>query len=186
MDGTLTVPSLDFNAIRREIGILSGDLTHEIEQLAPALQARAWAIIEQHEERAMQDQALQEGAEAFLKKCRRRSLRLGVVTRNVKRSVDHLCERYALRFDAVVTREFHVMKPHPGPVLHMLEAWGLAPAAALMVGDYRYDIQCGVSAGTWTCFFQNPDVPFSGEDADFVVSSMTELDRLVFPEQERG
>ena len=33
MDGTLTLPTLDFGAIRREIGIHTGDLTAEIAKL---------------------------------------------------------------------------------------------------------------------------------------------------------
>jgi len=181
MDGTLTVPTLDFQAIRREIGILSGDLTGEIAKLEPDEQRKAWAVIEAHEARAMAEQVLQEGAEDLLRECRRRAVKVGVVTRNARPSVDHLCRKYGLRFDAVVTREFPFLKPHPAPVLHMLEAWCLEPGRVLVVGDYLHDIDCGRAAGADTCFFQNPNVEFHGQNADFVVSSMAALSRIVFP-----
>jgi hypothetical protein len=40
-----------------------------------------------------------------------------------------------------------------------------------------------VAAGTRTCFFQNPGLPFYGEKADFVVRSMAELQAIVWPEE---
>jgi HAD superfamily hydrolase (TIGR01549 family) len=180
MDGTLTRPTLDFHAIRAEIGIASGDLASEIAKLSPRGQKKAWAIVEAHEERAMAAQELQEGALDILSRCRTATIRVGLVTRNLRKSVDHLCRRYSLRFDAVITREFPFLKPHPAPILHMLEGWRMLPQDALTVGDYLHDIDSGRAAGTSTCFFQNPGQPFYGQNADFVVASMLELDRLVF------
>jgi HAD superfamily hydrolase (TIGR01549 family) len=180
MDGTLTRPTLDFQAIRREIGIPSGDLTVEIPKLPPGQQKKAWAIVEEHEERAMAAQELQDGSLDLLIRCRKAQIRLGVVTRNLKKSVEHLCMKYSLQFDAVVTREFHFVKPHPAPIMHMLDLWRILPRDALTIGDYLHDIDSGRAAGTSTCFFQNPGLPFYGQNADFVVASMDELAKLVF------
>lgn len=181
MDGTITRPSLDFQVIRREIGhAIEGDLARGIEALPSAEQTRAWTIIEAHEEEARHKQELQPGAAQFLAECRRNLVKLGLVTRNVQRSVDHLCARFDLQFDAVLTREFPFLKPDPAPVLQILQEWGLAPADALMVGDYLHDIDCGRAAGTDTCFFHNPGTPFWGAHANHVVQSMTELRALVF------
>ena len=187
MDGTLTRPALDFRLIRQEIGRdIEGDLAHGIEALPPAEQARAWAIIEAHEERAMREQELQSGAEGLVRECRRRNVKVGVVTRNLRRSVDHLCARYGIEFDAVLTREFPHLKPDPAPVLHMLRQWGLAPADTLVVGDYLHDIDCGRAAGADTCFFQNPGQPFFGENADYLVNSMAELRPIVLGDNRKG
>lgn len=38
-------------------------------------------------------------------------------------------------------------KPHPDPALHALDALGLAPEQALIVGDNETDVGCGVAAG---------------------------------------
>jgi len=181
MDGTITRPVLDFVVIRREIGITGGDLLDEIAALPPPEQERAWAIVERHEEDAITRQELQEGCGELLQDCRNNAIRLGLITRNARKSVDRLCERFGLAFDAVVTREFPHLKPHPGPVLHIVDEWGVPPERVLMVGDYLYDIQCGSSAGTRTCFFLNPGKSDYGNEADFTVSSMQELRSMVLP-----
>ncbi len=180
MDGTLTKPVLDFGAIRREIGLPAGDLAVEIASLAAPDQERAWAVIRLHEAMARENQALQEGCLELLEECRRHEMKLGILTRNEKSSVEHLCRRFDLCFDVVVTREFEHIKPHPGPVLHMLGLWQLMPVQALMIGDYIHDIECGRAAGADTCFFLNPGCPDFSDDADYTVSSMQELHRLVF------
>ncbi len=38
-------------------------------------------------------------------------------------------------------------KPHPGGLLHLAERWGVSPASMLMVGDYRFDLECARAAG---------------------------------------
>jgi len=180
LDGTLTVPTLDFQVIRREIGIPSGDLTSEIARFPAEQQESAWAVVRRHEEQAMERQELQAGSKELLDECHRMSIKLGLVTRNEKRSVDHLCLKYGLHFDMVITREFPFVKPHPQPVIHMLREWSIEPQYVLVIGDYLYDIECGRAAGTRTCFFQNRGTPFYGENADYVVSAMNELERIVF------
>jgi HAD superfamily hydrolase (TIGR01549 family) len=179
MDGTLTLPAIDFPAIRRELGIPAGDLIVSIDSLPAEARRRAWAVVEAHEERAVRAQRLQNGAAELLAECRRQGVRLGLVTRNSRRSVESLCQKFGLQFDAAITREFRSVKPDPGPVLHVLSQWEMPPARALVVGDYRHDIECGRAAGAKTCFFQNPGTPFYGEHADFVVASMAELRRIV-------
>ncbi|OGP86459.1 MAG: phosphoglycolate phosphatase [Deltaproteobacteria bacterium RBG_13_65_10] len=42
-------------------------------------------------------------------------------------------------------------KPHPGPILHVLEAAGVSPHRAVFVGDSAIDIEAGKAAGTLTC-----------------------------------
>ena len=182
MDGTLTVPSLDFGVIREAIGVPpGGDLAVQIAELLPEEQDRAWAIIESHEALAIENQHLQPGCAGLLTRCREAGFRLGVVTRNVEHSVTELCARFGLEFDTVLTREFKHMKPHPGPVLHILDTWGLAAKDVLMVGDYIHDIQCGRAAGTPTCYFQNPGRFCVGAAPDYVVNSMSELEAMLFP-----
>jgi HAD superfamily hydrolase (TIGR01549 family) len=180
MDGTLTLPTLDFAAIRAELGMVRGDVAHHIAALPPAQQQAAWTIVERHEEDALLRMRLQPGAASLLNDCRTAGVRLGVVTRNTQRSVDMLCQNFGLRFDCALTRTFAFMKPHPGPVRHMLEVWGIPGAQALMVGDYLHDVECGRNAGTLTCFYQNPGYPDYGEKADYTVCSMAELHRVIF------
>ncbi len=179
MDGTLTIPTLDFNAMRNEIGLPEGDLAQEVFKLPPEKQQRAWEIIERHETQAIQDQRLQDNAEPFLARCRAADIKLGIVTRNERRSVDALCAKYGLEFDSVVTREFQFIKPHPAPILHILKQWNLPPHEVLMIGDYVHDIDCGRAAGTGTCFYHNQGSRYHGEDADFTARSIDDLSEIV-------
>lgn len=179
MDGTLTVPTLDFNAMRNEIGLPEGDLAEEVFRLPPEEQQKAWAIIERHETEAIRDQRLQDNTEPFLASCRAADIKLGIVTRNERRSVDALCSRYGLEFDSIVTREFQFIKPHPAPILHILKQWNLLPHEVLMIGDYIHDIDCGRAAGTKTCFYYNQGSSDHGKHADFVARSIEDLNTIV-------
>jgi len=182
MDGTITRPVLDFREIRKEIGLPEGDIAKEIAKLPSPERERAWAIIEGHERDAEDQQQLQDGAKAVLDRCRAGDMRMGLITRNVRRSVDTLCRKFDLSFDYVITREFPHLKPHPAPILHMLEKWGIAPGDTLMVGDYIHDIECGLAAGTDTCYFLNPGRTDFGKDATFTVHSMPELEAIIWPD----
>lgn len=184
MDGTLTKPMIDFRAMREELKLPAGDLAKEIARLPEPEQMRAWAIVERHEAQAMARQELQPGAGELLRDCRAAGMRLGLVTRNAMRSVEHLCERFALRFDAVLTREFPFLKPHPGPILHILEDWGMPADRALVIGDYLYDLESGRAAGALTCFFHNNGTRSYAEHADYAVASMAELRRIVLKDED--
>jgi len=180
MDGTITLPVIDFEIIRNAIGLPPGDIAHEISKLSPPEQKRAWQIIEGFEIEFEKKQQLQPGTETLLNRCRQENILLGLITRNVRRSVDVLCEKFNLVFDSIITREFPQMKPHPAPILHMLNEWNISAAATLMVGDYIHDIDCGKAAGTATCFFHNSGKADYTAQADFSVTSMQELANLIF------
>ena len=180
MDGTITLPVIDFQLIRSRIGLPPGDIAHEISKLSQTEKERAWSIIEDYEKEAEEKQQLQPGVKALLNRCREESVLLGLITRNIRRSVDILCHKFNLEFDSIITREFPHIKPHPAPIIHMLEDWNTAPADTLMVGDYIHDIDCGRAAGTATCFFYNSGKANFTAQADFTVKSMQELESRIF------
>jgi beta-phosphoglucomutase-like phosphatase (HAD superfamily) len=63
LDGTLTEPFLDFDQIRRDIGLPAGiGVLEGIAALTPAQRQRAEAILLEHESRAAQHSRLNEGA----------------------------------------------------------------------------------------------------------------------------
>ncbi len=65
-------------------------------------------------------------------------------------AVDRVLSRCGLSFDPVMAREDAPYKPSPVGLWQICEAWQLAPADVLMVGDYLYDVQAGLGAGTRT------------------------------------
>ena len=49
MDGTLTLPAIDFDRLRAEIGIESGTILEALETMTTDERTRAYDIIEEHE-----------------------------------------------------------------------------------------------------------------------------------------
>jgi len=80
--------------------------------------------------------------------------RLAVVTNKIERFTRKILEGLGAwdRFDVVMSGDsMPEKKPHPGPILHVLRATGVAPGRAVIVGDSALDITAGKAAGTLTC-----------------------------------
>jgi len=150
MDGTLTLPFLDFRRIRAEIG-LPEPLLETMMALPPGPERdRAFSILERHEDEAAEKSELSGGARETLDLLRARGVRTAVVTRNSRKSAERVLEKHALAFDLVVTREDAPAKPRPEPLLLISDRLEVPPAEALMVGDYKYDVMAGRAAGMRT------------------------------------
>lgn len=88
-----------------------------------------------------------------------RTLRRGLITRNVKASVDLFHLRFGMKeFLPALSREFLPYKPNPAPFLHICKSWEMSPAEVMMVGDSaKDDIVCGNRAGALTCLLDESD-----------------------------
>ena len=180
MDGTLTVPAIDFISVRRELGILEGDLVPIIEAWEPARRDWAWQLIEKYEDDVRSKTELQLGVHNALIRFRNAGIKLGILTRNSQLGVDALLKIMDIKFDAILTREHTHIKPAPEPVWHITQSWKVAASETMVIGDYIHDIECGNAAGAKTCFFANPGMTSYADQADFTVSSFAELEALVF------
>ncbi len=175
MDGTLTLPVIDFALMRARLGIPEGDMLAAIRSWPPDKQAWAFAEVEALEEEASRQLKLQPGAEALMQALDRRGLPKAILTRNTEKSVLHLQRFLHSRFSVIVTRDFPTCKPDPAPALHICREWKLDPARVLLVGDYRDDILCGKRAGNLTCLLLNGRNAAFAELADFTVESLEQL-----------
>jgi len=179
LDGTLTRPLLDFDAIRAEIGLAPG--LPILEQLAAgddALRARGEAVMRRHELAAIEAAVLQDGCVDLLAHLDERRVPRGILTRNTRAAVARFCERFALRFDAIWTREDGAPKPSPEGVLALLGVMGVTPAEAVVVGDFRFDILAGQAAGCRTVLLRDADTPAdlsTWGPPDLVIDSLREL-----------
>jgi HAD superfamily hydrolase (TIGR01509 family) len=151
LDGTLVVQELDFEAMRREIGLPPGTpLLEAVERMDAAGREAAVAVLRRHELAAAETAALNPGVAAFLDWLAGRGVRRAVLSRNMRGAVEKVLRRCGLSFDLVLAREDAPYKPSPEGLWHICVTWGVAPAEVLMVGDYLYDLQAGRSAGTRT------------------------------------
>jgi HAD superfamily hydrolase (TIGR01549 family) len=165
LDGTLVVEQLDYDAIRRELGFPPRQpLLEGIAALPEAEQILAHAVLHRHEQAAAMTATLNAGVTAFLDWLDARGVRRALFSRNSRAAVGVVLERCGLRFDLVVAREDGPHKPSPHGLLHICSAWKLPPAEVLMIGDYLYDIQAGVQAGTRTALVTHGrSLPFQGQ-----------------------
>jgi len=151
LDGTLLVTPLDFDAIRAEVGLPDGvPILEAMGTLTDAERARANRVLDRHEAEAADRSHLMPGAEKLLAWLRSRGIKVAVLTRNSRASVEHAVRQHGLAFDATVAREDNKPKPSPAGVHDLMEACGADAAGTLVVGDFRFDIEAGTGAGVRT------------------------------------
>lgn len=180
MDGTLTLPAIDFDRIRAELGIASGTILEALESMSADRRRRAYAVIEEHERIAAAESELQEGVHAVWDFLQARDIRTAIATRNSRQSVQTVLDKHGLSVDRVHTRDDGVVKPSPQPVLSICEFFKVDPAASWIVGDYIYDIQSGNDAGATTVLLiADGDRPQYSDLADHVIHSLSQLMTLL-------
>ena len=165
MDGTLTVAVHDFAAIREALEIPPEDdiLTHLAAlPAAEAAAKHAW-LLEHERDLAIASRAAP-GAVALVRELAARGCTLGILTRNARELAHVTLQAIGLAdcfaVEHVLGRDDAPPKPHPGGLLQLAHAWGVAPAEMVMVGDYRFDLDCGRAAGTRTVLVNLPDNPW--------------------------
>ena len=180
MDGTLTLPAIDFDRIRAELGIASGTILEALDSMSPQQRRRAYAVIEEHERIAAAESELQEGVHAVWDFLQARDIRIAIATRNSRQSVQTVLGKHGLSVDRVHTRDDGAVKPSPQPVLSICEYFNVDPEASWIVGDYIYDIQSGNDAGATTVLLvAEDDRPQYSDLADHTIHNLPELMTLL-------
>lgn len=179
LDGTLTVPVLDFPALRRAIGAPPGaSIIHTIQDMPQPQRAAAEAIIREAELDAAHRAQPNFGAIELVQWLHSGGFATGIITRNFREAVDVTLAALGLTFDVVITRDCAPPKPAPDPVLEALRRLGRGAPTALMVGDYVDDLTSGRHAGTLTCLVMNGPGPAAFE-ADLAVPYPADLHALL-------
>ena len=178
LDGTITQPFFDFDAIRQEMGFPSdaGPILELMEKMTPQQRLDAERILQFHEERAVAESTLNPGAREALEELSKRGILIGILTRNMRSNVLAVAEKHGLRFDAVVGREEGPVKPDAFGVEYLCRQFGIEPHEALVVGDYLFDLLCARAAGAVAVLLANHKK--AGEfarHADFVVENITDI-----------
>lgn len=176
LDGTLTKPYLDFDRIRREIGIASGPILEGIATMPVHERPRAETILLAHEWEAARHGQLHDDAVEVVSQIRRTGFPVALLTRNARTIVDFLLDSHGLVFDAMRTREDGDIKPSPVPVLSLCAELQADSATSWVVGDYLFDLQSGRAAGAQTVLMiGNDETPSFANLADHVIRRLVEL-----------
>ena len=180
MDGTLTVPAINFDNIRKELGIEKGrDLLDISKSMNSHEKTKYFNTIDKYEKLALDKLEFQIGVRDILKKLRDLGIKLAIITRNSQKNTDIVLEKLGIEFDPILTREFRSVKPNPEPIHFIVSDWKFALTEVLMVGDFRDDILCGKNAGVKTCFYENKNKESYAYLADFSVNNYLELGKQI-------
>lgn len=165
MDGTLTVAVHDFAAIREALDIPAEDdiLTHLAALPAEEAAAKHAWLLEHERDLAIASRPAT-GAVELVRELVARDCQLGILTRNARELAHVTLEAIGLAdcfpVQSILGRDEAPPKPHPGGLLKLAEAWDVSPNEMVMVGDYRFDLDCGRAAGTRTILVNLPDNPW--------------------------
>lgn len=144
----LDVP--DDTAAKFVIGL---GLADTMRHIAPRLDAEGQRLLAErfrvHYLAGEQEIPLYAGVPEMLEDLAARGRRLGIATGKARRGLDRVLETTGLARHFEITRcaDEGFSKPHPGMLLHIFDAAGVAPAKALMIGDTTHDLELAANAG---------------------------------------
>lgn len=175
MDGTLTVPMLDFPAIKRDMGIGTRPILEALAEMTPPDRARAEAILHRHEEHAAANSELNPGCTELLVHLAERQIPTAIITRNSRRSTTTVLARHRLKIEILITREDAPHKPDPAPLLLACRRLDVTPSQAWMVGDGQYDIEAARGAGVHSIWLSHGRARPFDASPDVTVADLYEL-----------
>lgn len=165
LDGTLTLPMHDFEAIRRSLGIPSGaDILAHLAAL-PDAEARAkHAWLFEHERGLAESAQVAPGAVELVLDLHGRGRTLGILTRNSRKlawtTLAAIGLSHVFGESHVLGREDAAPKPSPEGLYRLATMWNVSPTELVMVGDFRFDLECGRAAGAATVLVNLEENPW--------------------------
>lgn len=183
LDGTLTRPQHDFDAIRSALGIPMGRLILEYIAEQPAERARKLrADLDEIEVALAAKAAPAPGVRELLERARALGHPLGILTRNSRDNALAALRAIAaldLFEDAcILGRDEARPKPDPDGLQRLCAAWRLPTTHCTMVGDSRLDLQAGRAAGAYTVHVSRRGERYP-EHTDLHVPSLATLAALL-------
>lgn len=165
MDGTLTLAVHDFPAIKQALEIpQEEDILDHLAALPAADAERKHAWLMEHERELALAAQPAPGAIELVRTLHEQGYQLGILTRNAHELALLTLQAIGLA-DCFATldvlgRDEAQPKPHPAGLLQLAERWAVAPQALVMVGDYRFDLECAQAAGAQGVLVNLPENPW--------------------------
>ena len=186
LDGTLTQPFFDFDAIREEMGLSrdAGPVLEVMNSMTDQQRRNAEAVLYEHEHRAVVQSTLNPGARETLDWLRQSGIYIGVLTRNRRENAEAVADKHNLKFDGIVGRDDGPVKPDSFGVLHLCRQFKVDPKQTMVVGDYLFDILCAKTAGAVAVLLKNQDQAEEfAEQADFSIERVDQILQIIKDKQ---
>jgi len=182
LDGTITRPFFDFDAIRQEMGLPpdSGPILEIMLKMTTQERKRTQDILTFHEDHAVAESTLNDGARETLDALRQKDISIGILTRNKRCNAEAIAQKHNLAFDAIVDREDGPVKPDAFGVLKLCRQFAVAPAETLLVGDYLYDMLSAKAAGAVAVLLKtHKECDRFAAHADFTITSLDKILHII-------
>ena len=179
LDGTLIELTIDFDAIRKALGLKGKYILESILRLPAGEREEKLEMLKRFEIESAKKARLMPYAKEILDVLGDLGVGRCIVTRNCRESVEMVVERFGLDVDFIVTREDAKPKPSPEPIRLAIERFGSKPERAIVVGDYVFDIVAGRRAGTKTALLLNERNRRFARMADYVLKSLRDVEGLL-------
>lgn len=148
MDGTLTIPNIDWEELRARVGVAAGvGIMEHIYALSDEQARRADLIVREIEMASVRDAVANEGLAQLFVELDDRPWKRALITNNHRAAMEHVVAAFELRFDLLLSREDAPLKPAPDLVSLALERFAITAEEAVFIGDGRYDRQACAAAG---------------------------------------
>jgi len=181
LDGTIVDSALDFDAMRREMGIEKGrPILEELEKMKNHPEVhKYWSIVERHEMEGASKTTLMPGVESFLKEIRARKYKSAILTRNCTKALEVSLLKIPHQFDVVISRD-HDFRPKPFPdgLLSICKMLNHEVSRAVYIGDYLFDLEAAKAANMMSILYA-PEVQSFEEHADLVIRHFDELKKTL-------
>ena len=187
MDGTLTESLHDFPAISRELGLPEDEpILEALDKLPKDRAAECHRQLDEIELEIAGQATPQPGAYELLSDLKAQSKQVGILTRNTKAIAHKTLAACGLdqffHSDCVLGRSCCLPKPQPDGILQLLALWEIAPDAAVMTGDHKFDLMAGRNAATAAVYLDPTGEFLWRQYADYSVQSLKKLRQLNRPE----
>ena len=180
MDGTLIAQMLDFQDIRKQLAIPpEKGILEEIEAMSPARRAEAEAWLVQTELQAAENARLMPGAIEALAAIQDANIKVALLTRNTRQSMQMVIEKFGLQFDLTWSREDGPIKPKPDSIIKACAMLDTTPEQTACVGDFEYDIVAANAASAASILFAPDETPPFANIADHVITKLSQLPDLL-------
>jgi HAD superfamily hydrolase (TIGR01549 family) len=151
----------------------------------PQLRRVVYSILDEFEWESVASTSVFPGTRKVLEYLRSKKVRLAVLTNSGRKAASEALRRANLAdcFEFVLTRDdTETMKPRPEGMAKAISMLGLSSDAVYYVGDSTYDIKAAKLAGLKVVSVATGNYPaerLRDEGADYVISSVSELPRLL-------
>ena len=180
MDGTLIEQMLDFQDIRKQLAIEPEEgILEAIANMPPEQRTRAEDWLTQTERQTAEQARLMPGAIETLAAIRNANIKVALLTRNTRASMQTVIGKFGLQFDLAWSREDGPIKPKPDSVLKACATFNTAPERTACVGDFEYDLLAANAAQAVSILIAPRQRPQFANIADHVITKLSQLPALL-------